>query len=105
MAYDVTQDHDSINCNTSRRNIMLRACDDARHPFWYARVLGIYHVNTYFGASIQPERMDFLFVRWFGRDPDWQGPVDWTGLGGFQKVIHQAHLAFSIQHALFEHAI
>jgi hypothetical protein len=52
---------------------MLRACDDARHPFWYARVLGIYHANIYFGPSNQPERMDFLFVRWFGRDPDWQG--------------------------------
>jgi hypothetical protein len=33
------------------------------------------------------------------------GPVDWTGLGGFQKATHQARLAFSIQHALFEHAI
>lgn len=74
-AYDVTQDHDSINCNTSRRDIMLRACDDAHHPFWYARVLGIYHANTYIGPNSgnRPERMDFLFVRWFGRDPDWQG--------------------------------
>ena len=54
---------------------MLRACDDARHPFWYARVLGIYHANCYFGlnSSTQPDRMEFLFVRWFGRDPDWQG--------------------------------
>jgi hypothetical protein len=35
-AYDMTQDQDSINCNTTRRNVMLRVCDDARHPFWYA---------------------------------------------------------------------
>lgn len=74
-AYDITQDHDSINCNTTRCDVMLRACDDARQPFWYARVLGIYHANCYFGpnSSSQPERMEFLFVRWFGRDPDWQG--------------------------------
>ena len=26
-------------------------------------------------------------------------PVDWTGLAGFQKTIHRAHLGFSIQHA------
>ena len=75
MAYDITQDLDSINCNSPRRDVMLRACDDARHPFWYARVLGIYHANCYFGpnSSTQPDRMEFLFVRWFGRDPDWQG--------------------------------
>jgi hypothetical protein len=54
---------------------MLRACDDHHHPFWYARVLGIYHANVFFGPnfSSQPERMEFFFVRWFGRDPDWQG--------------------------------
>ena len=74
-AYDMTQDYDSINVNGSRCNIMLRACDDARHPFWYARVLGIYHANVFFGPNFdtQPERMEFFFVRWFGRDPDWQG--------------------------------
>jgi hypothetical protein len=54
---------------------MLRACDDARHPFWYARVLGIYHANVFFGPDFnaQPERVEFFFVWWFGRDPDWQG--------------------------------
>jgi len=76
-AYDMTQDYDSINCNNrnGRRDVMLRACDDARHPFWYARVLGIYHANCYFGpnGSSRPDRVEFLFVRWFGRDPDWQG--------------------------------
>ena len=54
---------------------MLRACDDRHHPFWYARVLGIYHANIFFGPdfSSKPERMEFFFVRWFGCDPDWQG--------------------------------
>ena len=33
-----------INCNTSRCDVMLRACNDARHPFWYAQVLGMYHI-------------------------------------------------------------
>ena len=54
---------------------MLRACNDARHPFWYTWVLGIYHANVYFGPNFGPqlECMEFLFVQWFGRDPDWQG--------------------------------
>ncbi len=71
--YDVRRDNDSINCKTTRRDIMLRACDDSQHPFWYARVFGIYHANTYFGHTRRPERVEFFFVRWFGLDPDWKG--------------------------------
>jgi hypothetical protein len=73
--YDVIQDHDSINVNKYRRDVMLRTCDDASHQFWYARVIGIYHANVFFGPDFnaQPERVEFFFVRWFGRDPEWQG--------------------------------
>ena len=76
VSYDITQDHDTIK---SRHDIMLRACDNGHHPFWYARVLGIYHANVFFGPNIsrqpqgRPERMEFFFVRWFGYDPEWQG--------------------------------
>lgn len=41
------------------------------HPFIYARVLGIYHANVVYkstttGSQIYtPNRMEFLFVRWF----------------------------------------
>ena len=55
---------------------MLRACDDAQHPFWYARVIGIYHANVFFerkSRECHPEPVDFLFVRWLGCDPDWKG--------------------------------
>ena len=71
--YDVRRHYDTINCKNTRRDVMLRACDDAQHPFWYARVFGVYHTNVYFGRNGHPERVDFLFVRWFGRDPDWKG--------------------------------
>ena len=75
-AYDITQDHDSIK---TRCNVMLHACDNGRHPFWYARVLGIYHTNVFFASNTSrqpqglPERMEFFFVRWFGYEPEWQG--------------------------------
>ena len=38
------------------------------HPFWYARVLGVYHVNVvYTGPGMldcESPRIDFLWVRW-----------------------------------------
>lgn len=39
------------------------------HPYWYARVVGIFHVDVLRrGESSPPKRMDFLWVRWYGRD-------------------------------------
>jgi len=117
--YDVKRDFDVINCNTGRRDVMLKACDDipTQHPFWYARVLGIYHANVYFGGPLksQSERVEFFFVRWFGHDPDWNGGpaarrldrIGWvpehdaSGAFGFldpARVVRACHLipAFSV---------
>ncbi|KAK7442067.1 hypothetical protein VKT23_016343 [Stygiomarasmius scandens] len=63
--YDMWRCQDSINPRT-RPDIMVLASDDD-HPYWYARVVSIYHVMVQFnGGSLQ--RVDFLFVRWFGLD-------------------------------------
>ncbi|KAG6905263.1 hypothetical protein DXG01_003803 [Tephrocybe rancida] len=44
----------------------LLNCD---HPFWYAQVLGIYHVNAvYLGEGnhdYQPRRIEYLWIRWY----------------------------------------
>jgi hypothetical protein len=56
------------------------AQNDNPHPYWYARVLGIYHANVrHIGPnsnSYEPKQMEFLFVCWFGRDsvppPGWK---------------------------------
>jgi hypothetical protein len=72
--YDVRRDQDVINPRTSRRDVMVLANNgdddsDTSHPFWYARVLGIYHVNVvYTGPGMidyAARRLDFLWVRWF----------------------------------------
>lgn len=46
--------------------------DEEKHPYWYARLIRIFHVNVwYYGGDNTPStsrRMDVLFVRWFGRD-------------------------------------
>ncbi|CDO77698.1 hypothetical protein BN946_scf184969.g49 [Trametes cinnabarina] len=86
--YDVRRGQDVINPSTERCNIMLLAHEDEdgffdpgsegrpteRCLFWYAQVLGIYHaniINLRDGVNVLPKRMEFLFVRWFGHDPEW----------------------------------
>jgi hypothetical protein len=54
--------------------------DEKTHPFWYARVIGIFHINVEYreddtGMYSHPTRMDFLFVRWFRWD---NSPAGWT---------------------------
>ncbi|THH18508.1 hypothetical protein EW146_g2479 [Bondarzewia mesenterica] len=46
--------------------------DGEPHSYWYARVVGIFHAEVRhtgpLSKSTETQRMDFLFVRWFGRD-------------------------------------
>ena len=75
MTYDVCQAHDIINPSTSHCNIMLLADHTSgmgglsRHPYIYAHVLGIFHVNaTYVGPGMIDyclHRVDFLWVCWY----------------------------------------
>ncbi|KAI0710356.1 hypothetical protein C8T65DRAFT_807981 [Cerioporus squamosus] len=45
------------------------------HPYWYSRVIHIFHINVYRTDAVpgtpasRPQRMDILWVRWFGLDP------------------------------------
>ncbi|KAI0090930.1 hypothetical protein BDY19DRAFT_886849 [Irpex rosettiformis] len=47
------------------------------HPYWYARVLGVFHANVrYLGegsTSREFERVEFVWIRWFGRDQNMLG--------------------------------
>jgi hypothetical protein len=55
---------------------MVHAQDDPNspqyHPFWYARVIGIFHTQVIHeqsnGILTPPRLMHFLWVRWFGKD-------------------------------------
>ena len=73
--YDVHQAQDIVNPSTSHCNIMLLA-DHAgdmdglvQHPYIYAHVLGIFHVNaTYIGPGMidyHLRQIDFLWVHWY----------------------------------------
>ncbi|KAJ7205778.1 hypothetical protein GGX14DRAFT_304615, partial [Mycena pura] len=50
--------------------IMLPAQNDADpHPYWYALVLGIFHVDVRLKSQNKPyEPMEFLWVRWLTHD-------------------------------------
>ncbi len=57
-------------------DIMLRSpvTKAGTDPYWYARVIGIYHANIWAENAAIPggrdtRRMDFLWVRWFGIVP------------------------------------
>ncbi|KAJ7189929.1 hypothetical protein GGX14DRAFT_607548 [Mycena pura] len=67
--YDMRREQDSINPRT-RAAIMLPAQGDADpHPYWYAWVLGIFHVDVRLRCQNKPfERLEFLWVRWLSHD-------------------------------------
>ena len=45
---------------------------EAPHPFWYARVIGIFHAQVIYAPTkvYSPQRFTFLWVRWLGDDTD-----------------------------------
>ncbi|KAG1855212.1 hypothetical protein DFJ58DRAFT_660000 [Suillus subalutaceus] len=53
--------------------MVLAQEDERTHPYWYARVIRIFHVNVEYRENEEshysrPRHMDVLFVRWFQRD-------------------------------------
>jgi hypothetical protein len=73
--YDVRRDQDSMNPRTNA-NVMVISPETGpgAHPYWYARVLGVFHARVlHTGPSAtnrSVQNMEFLWVRWFGIDPD-----------------------------------
>ncbi|TFY53971.1 hypothetical protein EVG20_g9898 [Dentipellis fragilis] len=70
--YDLRRDQDSLNPRT-QADIMVLSHDDGgegpKHAYWYARIIGVFH--TYVArvdTAGEPLHVDFLWVRWFGRD-------------------------------------
>jgi hypothetical protein len=77
-SYDIRRDHDLINPR-SHPDIMVVSPDSETNdtsPFWYARVLRIYHADV---CTSHPDvrdhsthSMNILWVRWFGSEPDYK---------------------------------
>jgi len=80
-SYDLKRLCDTIN-PCAHPDIMLRSPVDEENaePYWYARVIGIYHANVWIENSEIPggrntRRMDFLWVRWFGDEPGYHSGI------------------------------
>ena len=81
--YDMRRAQDSINLCTHPDIMVLSHEDDKLdnnsepHPYWYARVIGIYHVEVRHdhpdALSRGVQELQFLWVQWFGQDPDYEG--------------------------------
>ena len=76
--YDMRREQDSLNPRT-HADIMVvsqepttREDGTPEHPYWYARIIGIFHTQVLHtgpkSRTSEPQRMEFLWVRWFGLD-------------------------------------
>ena len=74
--YDLRRSQDSLNPRT-HADIMVLSHeepdgDNNPHPYWYARIIGIFHAQVRHvgptSKSSETQKIDFLWVRWFGRD-------------------------------------
>ncbi|KAF9029874.1 hypothetical protein BJ165DRAFT_1397314 [Panaeolus papilionaceus] len=67
--YDLRRQQDSINPRT-QADVMLLSNDESSFPYWYARVLGIFHAQIVYmdpiTETMQRSELEFLWVRWFG---------------------------------------
>ncbi len=75
--YDLQRNSDTINPRT-HPDIMLRSpeTEEGAEAYWYARVIGVYHANVWVERTDIPDarrvrRMDFLWVHWFGKEPEY----------------------------------
>jgi hypothetical protein len=74
MTYNMQRDQDSMNPRTSC-DVMVLSPEKGpkQHPFWYARVLGVFHAKVLHTGpqshnwSIQ--HLEVLWVCWFGLEP------------------------------------
>jgi hypothetical protein len=67
-SYDIRRARDTLNPKFKHHFIMVRSGDNfPDHPFWYAKVLGIFHLNVHWhtdSSTSATRRVDFLWVRW-----------------------------------------
>lgn len=75
--YDMRRDQDTMNPRTHCDVMVISAETEANaHPFWYARVLGVFHANVlHVGPDARNhsiQHMEFLWVRWFGLEPSYK---------------------------------
>lgn len=69
------RDQDIINPQIASRSFVMVEAADGKTRFWYARVLGIFHLQVISTTDNHrvPQRLDVLWIRWLGEDPGYVG--------------------------------
>ncbi|KIK31400.1 hypothetical protein CY34DRAFT_38511, partial [Suillus luteus UH-Slu-Lm8-n1] len=72
--YDLRREYDTINPRTYADVMVLSGETRPRHPYWYARVLGIYHMDVWLNTEgpIKRRQIEVLYVRWMAPLIDYQ---------------------------------
>jgi hypothetical protein len=80
--YDLRREHDTINPRTHPDIMVLSGETRPQHPYWYARVLGIYHVEVWLNTDgpAKKHRVEVLYVRWLAPLIDYQSGMSYARL-------------------------
>ncbi|KAL1724716.1 hypothetical protein EV714DRAFT_222555, partial [Schizophyllum commune] len=72
-SYDVRRRQDLLNPRT-HADFMVLSDNDEEHPYWYGRVLGIFHADVLDVAVVGScsQRIEFAYVRWFAMDKSYR---------------------------------
>jgi hypothetical protein len=72
--YDLRREYDTINPRTHCDVMVSSGETKPKHPYWYARVLGIYNLDTWLNVEGPTEKheLDVLYVRWLAPLTDHQ---------------------------------
>ena len=73
---------DVLNPRTHADVMVLAHEDESEHPhpYWYARIIGIFHLNVHYEARVR--RMDVLWIRWLACS------VDITSIWAAKRLPH-----------------
>ncbi|KAF9470573.1 hypothetical protein BDN70DRAFT_821197, partial [Pholiota conissans] len=94
-SYDLRRCQDSLNPRTHSDVMVLSHEDDPdAHPYWYARIIGIFHAVVRHPDHQDPVSMDFLWVRWYGKDPEHQSGWRAKHLPRISFVEEDAYMPF-----------
>jgi hypothetical protein len=76
--YDLRREYDLINPSTHSDIMVLSGETNPKHPYWYARVLGIYHMDAWLNieGSHKKHEIEVLYVRWLAPLTDHQSGMN-----------------------------
>jgi hypothetical protein len=96
--YDLRREYDVINPRTHPNIMVLSGETKPHHPYWYARVLGIYHMDVWLrdedSMSLKMHEIEVLYVRWLAPVVDHRSGVDCARLPQIAFVEESDYDAF-----------